>query len=398
MSLMRITLPLFLCTLLSVSGFSANLLPPELASMREIGTSALFNMNYDAAKSAFQEMISTDSRNPAGYIYMANTIWLGHLAKLRRLQTNVYNRGNSFFSKNEDAVDPEVDKEFRNNIDKAITLCEARLKIHKDDVPTLYYYGIAKNIVAGYEATVKRSFISALKNGSKGVGLHRKAIQLDPTCIDAELSIGMYNYIVGSLPFAVKVLAFLGGIRGSKKDGIVQLERVSRDGNYAKDEAKVLLVMLYKREKRTADALKVLDSLVARYPENSLFRLERAETLGELKKISESKAAFHELLDDPAANTYMPDLIHFQFGSMLFDAKLWPDAHSQFVLAYQSDKAPAPLVTIAHLNAGKCLDAMPNRQGAKWEYQMVLKRPDVFNSREQATKYLKKPFVAPSLD
>src|ERR1044071_3547647 len=122
----------------SFASAATNLLPPELEPLREKGISALFNMDYQGARNAFEEMTRVAPRNPAGYVYLANTIWLGHLAELRRLQTNIYNRGNSFFSKTEDKVDPKIDKEFHEKIDRAITLCDAHLNIHKEDTPTLY--------------------------------------------------------------------------------------------------------------------------------------------------------------------------------------------------------------------------------------------------------------------
>jgi Tfp pilus assembly protein PilF len=371
---------------------STALLPPELETFRNQGIDALFNMDYEGARTTFQKMIDLDPQHPAGHIYMANTIWLGHLAQLRRLQTNIYNRGNSFFSKTEDAVDPKIDKAFRQEIDKGSSLCEKQLKMRKNDIPSLYYLGVAKNIVAGYEATVKRSFLPALRNGSKGVGLHREIMAKDPNCIDAQLSVGMYNYVVGSLPLAVKMLVFLGGVRGSKKDGIAMLERVAREGNYAKDEGKVLLVMLYNREKRIADALKTLDQLVERYSKNSLFRLERATTLGQLRKFTESSTEFELLLQDAQASSYIPDLIHYQYGTMLSDADRWQDSYQQFVAAYNSKKAPPALATLAHLNAGKSLDKLGKRDQAVLEYQTVLKRKDVFDSHDLAKKYLKKPY------
>ena len=396
---MFLRLTFFLLIVSSANSLSAEttaLLPPQLETFRNQGMEALFNMKYEAARSAFQEMIDSEPQHPAGYVYMAHTIWLGHLAELRRLQTNIYNRGNSFFSKTEDAVDPKIDQAFRRQVEKGMLLSEKRLKTKKDDIPALYYLGIARNILAGYEATVKRSFLPALRNGTKGVALHKEIMKKDPNCIDARLSVGMYNYVVGSLPFAVKVLAFIGGVRGSKKDGLAMLEKVSKDGNYARDEGKVLLVMLYNREKRVDDALKTLNDLVSRYPENSLFRLERAMTLGQLKKFDQSGKEFEAMLQDASASDYIPDLIHYQYATMLADANRWEESHHQFVAALRSPQAPAPLVTLAHLNAGKTLDMVKRRDDAVAEYKIVLKRKDVFDSHDQAKKYLKNSFTTES--
>ena len=82
---------------------------------------------------------------------------------------------------------------------------------------------------------------------------------------DAELTIGLYNYILGALPLPLKMLARSFGVSGSKKRGMETLERVSREGHWARDVARVLLVDLYKREKRWDDAIQVSRELADHY-------------------------------------------------------------------------------------------------------------------------------------
>jgi len=115
-------------------------------------------------------------------------------------------------------------------------------------------------------------------------------------------------------------------------------------------------------------------------------------TLGQLRKFAESSAEFELLLQDPDASSYIPDLIHYQYGTTLSDAGRWQDSYQQFVAAYNSKKAPPALATLAHLNAGKSLDKLGKRDQAVQEYQMVLKRKDVFDSHDLAKKYVKKPY------
>ena len=116
-------------------------------------------------------------------------------------------------------------------------------------------------------------------------------------------------------------------------------------------------------------------------------------TLGQLRKFAESAGEFELLLQDSDANSYIPDLIHYQYATMLSDARRWQDSHQHFAAAFNSKKAPPALATLAHLNAGKCLDALGKRDQAVLEYQTVLKKKDVFDSHDLAKKYLKKPFV-----
>ncbi|HSE43581.1 MAG TPA: tetratricopeptide repeat protein, partial [Acidobacteriota bacterium] len=275
---------------------------------------------------------------------------------------------------------------------KGVQLAESRLKQNPKDLQTMYLLGVAKNTLAGYEATVNRKFFSALRNGSKGVDLHKTVIKRNPAFVDAYLSVGMYDYIVGSLPFAVKILALIGGVHGSKKNGLATVERVYRDGEYARDEAATLLAMLYDREKRPNDALKVLNDLNERYPGNSLFALERATKLAQLKRFAQSQEAFDAILQNPKAMNYMPDVINYQYGEALFAAKDWDTAAIHYAEAARSVKAPPAVKTLALLNEGRCLDAIGKRKTALNRYDAVLKRPDVFRSHKMAKSLQKTPF------
>jgi tetratricopeptide (TPR) repeat protein len=384
---------LFFILLTADSTFAASsVLSPELEAIRAKGYQSLLNMNYEGAVEQFHRMIEVDPKHPAGYIYLSHTIWQNHLATLRRLQTRMYNKTDAFFRETKEEVDPRVDKEFQKWIGRGITLAEERLKQNKYDVTGLYYLGMAKNAMAGYDATVKRSFFSALRNSSKGTGLHRKLLEIDPSFVDAKMSVGLYNYVIGSLPVMVKILVFFGGVRGSKQDGLKMLEDVEKNGNYSRDEAAILLVMLYSREKRKEDSLKLINHLTEAYPSNSLFRLEKANLLDELKRYNESFKVYQALLNDPPANDYMPDLIHYQYAEALFDARHWEKAAEHYSECSTNTKAPDSLVTMALLGAGESLDAQGKRKEAIIKYKKVLKRKEALDSHDLASKYLKKPY------
>src|SRR5207248_10079933 len=151
-----------------------------------------------------------------------------------------------------------------------------RLQRNPRDPQALYMLGATESLKASFAATVERRFMAALRSGSSGVDTHRNVIKLDPNFHDAELTIGMYDYIVGTLPLPVKMLASVAGAHGSKKRGIQTLERVAKEGQWARDDAKVLLIAIYKKEKRFPEALALSRELHEKYPRNYLFSLETA--------------------------------------------------------------------------------------------------------------------------
>ena len=375
-----------------------SLLPTALEEPCRNGFEALYSMDYARAKLEFEEMTSLAPKHPSGYVYLASAIWLEHLSSLRRLQSQIYNRGNTFFRSSQDPVNPSVEKNFYRNIEKGIGRANARLLENKNDLAGLYYLGTAQGTIAGYESTVKREFLSSLKNGTKAVEMHKKVLKLYPEFADAYVSVGMYNYVVGTLPVAVKMLMLLGGVHGSKEEGLKQLERAMKDGVYARDEASIILVMLYDREHRQEEALKLLRNLSEKYPRNYVFRFETAGMLSRLGHLTESIELYERLMKEEPARNYMLDLIHFEYAEILFSMGTWQKAYEHYLMARRvTDNTPEGLISMTHLKAGVCLNAMHRDQEASVEYRFVLNQRNVNDSHDLARLYLKKPFRARSI-
>jgi tetratricopeptide (TPR) repeat protein len=362
----------------------------EYQKLRREGFNALYNMDYKNAQAKFNQMTQILPEHPAGHFYLATNYWLELLESTRRLQSNLYG-GESFYADTQDKVDEKIDKEFRRLLKVSLERAESNLKKNPKDVESIYYQGAAHGLMASYEATVSRAFFSALKHGSKSVDLHRKVVELDPNYVDAYLTIGTYDYIVGSLPFAVKIVAAIGGFRGSKERGLQELNLVAQKGFYAQDDAKVLLLTLYNRENKNTEVLHLLETLSNKYPQNYLFKVERANTLVKLNRATESYQLFEELLKTKSAQK-MQDLIHYQYGEAFSSQGRYADALNEFQKVKSLNASSSELVTRAHLRAGQILDLLAKRDEAKLEYQTVLKRENVFDSHEQAKKYLQKPY------
>ncbi|MDQ3805680.1 MAG: hypothetical protein M3416_17860, partial [Acidobacteriota bacterium] len=247
-------------------------------ALRKEGFEALYNLDYAGAQTRFREMAKAFPEHPAGPQFLAAALWLRTLNESRRLQASLYNT-EGFYKEKDDKADPKTAAEFRELTRQAKALCEARLGRNPDDAEALYYLGAVEGLKAAWAAMVERSFMSALGNGSDSVKRHRQVVKLDPTFHDAKITIGMYDYVVGGLPLPVKIVAAVGGYRGSKKRGLATLEQVAREGVWARDDARVLLIALLKREGRFRDAHRYAAELAAAYPRNYLFKMEAADAL-----------------------------------------------------------------------------------------------------------------------
>jgi tetratricopeptide (TPR) repeat protein len=385
----------------------------KLDSLRRSGIEALYNLDYDKAERDFKEIVRLYPSHPAGPQLLAARLWIKTLYESRRLQSSLYS-SQSFYSSGDDTVDPKIITAFRNLTREAKRLAEVRLKQNPKDIEALDWLAAIQGLKASFEEAVERRHFAALKDGDDAVDHHREVLRLDPNLIDAGLTVGLYEYVVGSLPLPIKVVAGITGFRGSKKKGLAMLERVAQAGTWSRDDARTLLIVLYTREKRFSDALSHARDLSAKYPRNYLFRLEAADALvsqaeverknknieAAVKAEREAFATFDDLLHDRSVRDTVSralDLVHFKYGEVLLTAGERERAAKEFLAATRVERAEPTLVTMAHLYAARAFDLAGKRDDALSQYREVLTRPDIYAAHDEAKKGLREPYKAESV-
>jgi tetratricopeptide (TPR) repeat protein len=378
--------------------------------LRRSGLDALYNIEYEKAERDFKEIVRLLPNHPGGYQLLAARVWIKTLYESRRLQASLYS-SHSFYSNGDDKVDPKIIAEFRNLTREAKRLAEAKLKQEPKNIEALDFLANTEGLKAAFEEAVERRHFAALRDGNDAVKHHREVLKLDPAYIDAQITIGLYEYVVGSLPLPIKILAGATGFRGSKKRGLAMLEQVAKEGRWAQDDAKTVLVLLYRREKRFEEVLKLTRELSEKYPRNYLLRLETADALvslagvkrkekdleGAVQAEKEAFATFDELLRDRnvrATAGRALDLIHFKYGEVLLTAGYHDRAAKEFLAATKTERAEAGLVTMAHLYAARAYDAGGNRDEALTHYKQVLARPNVYDAHDEAKRGLRQAYKA----
>ncbi|HEU4386417.1 MAG TPA: hypothetical protein VFV34_01380 [Blastocatellia bacterium] len=365
----------------------------EFDKLRIEGFDALYNLDYDSARQRFKRMVELVPDHPAGYVCLANNLWLETLNSGKRLSSSLYS-SSSFYDqdKDSDAVDAKRDKEFNAYIKRALDASVGRLRKNSKDQDALYYHGGALGLRAAYGASVARSFARAIGDANESVSIQKEVIKIDPNYADAYLTVGLYSYVIDSLPRSQKWVVRLVGLKGSKAKGIEQLEMVVQKGKYAADDARVVLMGVYTREGNFDRAVQLASELGERYPRNYLFKLERAGLLFRLGRRADADAAMAAILKDERAARDATDLVQQQWGEALLRAGDYSAAVTHFAAVKRWPKSDSGLASLAYLNTGMALDAMGKRAEATPEYQEVLKRDNVYDSQKRATQYLKTPY------
>ena len=375
--------------------------------LRRSGLDALYNIDYDKADRDFKEIVKLYPNHPGGYQLLAARLWIKTLYESRRLQVSLYS-SESFYVSGDDKVDPKIVTEFRNLTREAKRIAEAKLKQEPKNIEALDFLANTEGLKASFEEAVERRHFAALRDGNDAVDHHREVLKLDPKYVDAQITIGLYEYVVGSLPLPVKILAGATGYRGSKKRGLAMLEQVAKEGRWSRDDAKSVLIILYTREKRFADVITLTRELSVKYPRNYLLRVETADALvslagvkrkekdlaGAVQAEKEAFATFDELLRDRNTAARALDLIHFKYGEALLIAGYNDRAAKEFLAATKVDRAEPGLITMAHLFAARSYDVAGKRDEALAQYKEVLARPNVYDAHDEAKRGLRQAYKA----
>jgi tetratricopeptide (TPR) repeat protein len=268
---------------------------PEMAT----GFDHFYNLEYDEAIEQFQNGVEAKSDSPDRHNYLALAILFHEMYRSGALESEMVTGNNAFLRRPKMNPGEDVQRQFNGAIDKAMSLAQARLARNPDDIGAHYALGVSYALRANFNWLVRKSWLDSLRDATAARKQHNRVTELDPSFIDARLIQGTHDYVVGSLPFAYKVLGFLVGFRGDKETGIRTLQLVAQKGHFNRVDAEVLLAAIYRRDRRAKDALPLLADLIRRYPRNFLLRFETAQmcseigdkacALGALRKIEELK-------------------------------------------------------------------------------------------------------------
>ena len=262
------------------------ILLPALAAaqdpLAESGFVHFYNLEFGEALAAFHAEAAQLPDSADAYNHIAQTILYREMFRSGALESQLVTGTNPFLRRAKMNPSPADDKLFHDAIARAMELAGARLKTSPNDAPALYAMGVSYGLRSNYNFLVHKAWEDALHDATSARKAHHRTTEVDPDFNDARLVQGLYDYIVGSLPFHWKTLGFFAGFRGNRERGIEALKLVAEKGRANRADAAILLCAIYRRERRAQDAIPYLHDLIERFPRNFLFRLELVQMYGDL--------------------------------------------------------------------------------------------------------------------
>ena len=355
-----------------------------------------YNMDYDRSVQEFQKILDRHPDDPFAVNHLLTAVMFRELYRMGALNTSDY-ANDSFVGVPHHPADPKVKEQIKGLVDRAENLEEDKLKANPKDVDALYARGNTRAQFSTYTALVERAWFSALRNAVGARHDHERVLELSPQYVDAKLVVGAHNYVMGSLPWGVKVAVSLVGLSGSKEKGIEYLYEVARAHTENSVDAKIALLLFLRREHRYSEALVLLRGMIQQYPQNVLMALEEGTLLRSLNQFGDAAAAYRKVWDAGKAGKY-PGL-HYELaaeylGDLLRSQKDYAGAAAAYELVAQAQTPDSEVLQKANLGAGEMYDLQQKRDLATRKYQAVIAVNSSTPPAEIARRRLKEPYRA----
>lgn len=368
-------------------------LSPNDAATRD-GFNRFYNLEYDLAISDFEKSLSDHPNDPFAINHLLEAVLFQELHREGKLDAELY-MSNEFVHAKKKPPSPETIKRIQDLMQRATTVEDRQLAKNPQDVHALYARSVTRGLRAVEEALMQKAWFTALRSSLSAYDDSKQVLQIDPSYSDAKLIVGIYNYIVGSLPWPVKIAAFLATIHGSKSKGLSLIREAVEGGGEASVDARSTLGLFLAREHRYREALKLTEWLYAAYPRNFLFGLSVADLLKSTGKSEEAIEAYRQLIRKGKEGLFPTEnvgLAAVDLGNLFRSQRHWLDAAQ----AYDSvEMLPHPgkdLVLRAQLAAGKMYDLAGRRKLAVEHYQKVAESTTDPKLAEQARLWIKRPY------
>jgi hypothetical protein len=353
-----------------------------------------YNLEYDRAIQEFEKVAERRPNDPAAVNHLLSVVLMRELYRMGAMNTGEY-ANDSFIGEAHRPADPKVKERIKQLAQRAESLEEQEIKANPNNVDALYARGVTRAQFSLYTALVERAWFSALRNAVGARHDHERVLELDPRYVDAKLVVGTHNYVMGSLPWSVKVAVAMVGLSGSKEKGFAYLREVADSGGENAVDAKVVLSLFLRREHRYDEARDLMHELAARYPKNYLFPLEEANLLRAGGHAQEAAAGYRKVWQSGREGKY--GNLHYEIaawglGELLRSQKDYAGAAAAYELVGQDSSPDPETLQKANLAAGEMYDLLQKRDLAMKKYQIVLAENGSTPPAEEARKHLREAY------
>ncbi len=348
----------------------------DAATQQQIlaGIDSLYSMNIDAAEAIFKQIERNNPKNPTGnyfrsqihlWQYIFNDSLPGYDRFLQQAQLTI--------DKAEDWIDEHPNK---SNFAK-----------------TLQGLTFGFRAMSGIKA---ENFASAAIDVRESYRSLTAALRENNRQYEAYLGIGLFNFMLGSIPPAAQAVVQSVGFEGDREKGLKQLQLAAQRATYAKYDAQFCLGLMHIYYKKDYGAgIPLLKSLIERYPNNVPLLYSMGNIEAQLKKMNFAQRYFNRVINSniPGFKTFRV-YSYYRKGEVLFRENNWRESNiamQEFLKnSFEASFRPAALIRL-----GQTYAFLDRSEKAKQAFEVCLDRtavtPEDRWAHRKAKEYLATP-------
>ncbi len=355
-----------------------------------------YNLDYPGAVALFQQFHAAHPGDPQATAYLLNALIFQELYRLDLLDTTFYANDGFLTGRHATGEDPEKRDQIFALADEAVREADWRLSKNPNDVDALFARAWVRSLRCAYVAMVERAYATGFRLATKAKDDAAQVLKLDPDYVDAKLIVGVYEYVVGALPWPFKFMIGFAGITGSKSAGLALLRDDGARGVLTNVEARTVIALFLRREARYKEAIQVVRELKDQYPHDFLFCLEEANLRKDAGEGMAAVVAYRQLLLDAVRPGYFAsarlELAEFGLGDALRGQRHSTEAAQAYERAAATPGVGPELKVRSLLDAGECHDLDGQRELAVRDYEAAIDAGPNTSRADQARKYLHNPY------
>jgi len=355
-----------------------------------------YNLDYPGAVERFERFHGQHPGDPQATAMLLDALLFQELYRLDLLDTTFYANDGFLTGRHATAEDPATRDRILGLADEAIDEADGRIERNPKDIDALYARGWVRSLKCTYLAMVERSYGAGFRLATKARDDEERVLQLDPDYVDAKLVTGVYEYVVGALPWPFKLLIGFAGITGSKAKGLEMLYDDAERGVTTSIEARTVIALFLRRESRYPEAIQQILYMKKIYPHDFLFCLEEANLRKDAGQGMAAVATYQEIVAKSNLPGYFAEarleLAFFGLGDALRGQRHFGEAAQAYEKAAWTRNVGPELKIRSLLAAGECRDMNGERPLAIRDYQSAINTGPNTTRADTARKRLRTPF------
>jgi hypothetical protein len=249
---------------------------PLTGTLLDDGYNALYNLDFATGHHLIQQWMAANPQDPLGPASDAAAYIFNEFDRLGVLDIELFSDDSRFTSRKRPDIDPVLQKGFYDSADQADRLADAALQRNPKDANAYYVKALTSGMRADWASLIDRHEFGAYRYSELASKYAKQALALNPTLYDANLAVGIENYMLSLKAAPIRWFLGMTGAGTNKEEGVRLLKLTAEHGHYLAPFAKLMLAVGELRDGRVQQGKAILIGLSQDFPRNTQYQRQIA--------------------------------------------------------------------------------------------------------------------------